>query len=372
MNSTQFLKALPFQVTVPTLEGSYPLHLASMQGHFEVAKLLVTILLCHSGCLDTESSCANETFESALNFRDNKGCTCLHLAVECGSVELVQYFLGLEKSDQNEVRNQGKSGEKVSTTLMQIDALNDDGRTALHLSIVRSSPECRNNYLQILKLLLEHGANPNMAFEVMNLLQNNSKRETTLLTPLLEAVKRHDEEMVKLLLKFRAKDENLSAAKLAIKSQEQSLIDIFLENQIYFHTEIVINLEGHSCKTCQDLKSSISYKALGSGRSLCNSYPGLMVDWNSLGLVSLNPNWFQEKEDLCMEYRLHPRPFCFHLITELDLSHNLLKELPFFVWNLENLKKLNLSNNQVFFCFSSLFMLCLLIYKFIYFLKTCI
>ena len=320
-----------------------------------MAELLVTILLCHSGCLDAESSCANETFESALNFRDNKGCTCLHLAVECGSVELVQYFLGLEKSNQNnEDRNWRRSDENVSTTLIQIDALNDDGRTALHVSIVKSSPEYRNNYIQILKLLLEHGADPNVTLEVPNSLHNNKKEKTTS-KPLLEAVKRHDKEMVKLLLKFGAKDENLSAAKLAIKSQVQNLFEIFLENQIYFHTEIAITLEGHSCRTCRDLKSSLNYKTLGSGGSLGNSYPGLMVDWNSLGLVSLDPNWFQGREDLCTENELRPRSFCLHLITELDLSHNLLKELPFFVWHLENLKKLNLSNNQVFFCFSCLF-----------------
>jgi ankyrin repeat protein len=103
-----------------------------------------------------------------------------------------------------------------------------DGNTPLHLAV---KGENGAGFHKVAKVLLQHKANPNKPIITPS---GNS-------TPLMEACMNEDTQMVDLLLKFEATDDDGTVLQRAIESLNEDLAGVFLKHRSHFDSENTVN-----------------------------------------------------------------------------------------------------------------------------------
>jgi len=162
--------------------GDSPLSLAAIRGNSELAMLLIK-------------------FGARVNHSDGDGRTALHFAVGRGSV----YYVRRMESVKSEV---SIIAEKLLSAGADVNTIERNGSSPLYLA-------CEAGKADFVKLLLSHGANPNISLD------------TTDKYPLHAACKGQHYDAVKLLLEYNAdvnvRDRNdKTALHYALESRPKS------------------------------------------------------------------------------------------------------------------------------------------------------
>ena len=144
------------------VQGNTPLHVASREGYADI----IAILLCDDSSTDTSQS-------QVVGLKNYDGLTCLHLAAMSSSPNFTILDLLLQKGADINTGDM-KSGRTVlhyaaelgNVTLtnyllhekqLDVNPVNYAGKTALSLAAGRG-------YLQIVTLLISHGADPSQLY----------------------------------------------------------------------------------------------------------------------------------------------------------------------------------------------------------------
>lgn len=157
-----------------------------------------------------------------FNAKDDEGFTPLMAAAEVGAIEIMQLLLdrGAEVNVTNEHGGTPLAGAVNSGTWEVVKLLLDKGAS---VELGEPSPLLINKFSrdpQILKALLEHGANPNVKTETGE-------------TPLLMAVSRGDEGDVRMLLEHgadvNAELDGITPVFYAVDYQQYEIAKILIE-----------------------------------------------------------------------------------------------------------------------------------------------
>ncbi|ESO09843.1 hypothetical protein HELRODRAFT_190300 [Helobdella robusta] len=382
------LETFPQHANQPTLQGSYPIHLVCRQKVLQVVQVLIHSLKSYS----------TEPLESIVNMKDSDGLTPLHLAVQSFSVEIIRYLFTLTEptfSDEtlqqtvHEERNQESDAASeinfhkresgggsfrrmasVSPSVVHVDDVDNDGKTALHMAVEKCKGSEKSDCLEIVKILLQNRANPNLEITVkpssLNTTQNfqvpdrTASVATSLTTksttnPLFEATKLQDVELIDLLLMHGARDDNKEAIRMAISLNNDHVVGLFLSYVSFFDQESRPFMNKKLLLDVEDEVEDVADKKVLKGKweKFASTLLGLKLDWHGVGLNGLCQDWFIEVGRKYFNKNV-PKDFqrcnltCYtQLITRLDISHNSITELPYFIFQLSNLKKLDASNNKI-------------------------
>ncbi|CAI4225410.1 unnamed protein product, partial [Auanema sp. JU1783] len=175
----------PFSFLLPQLdsEGNTVLHLAARNNQSFALKVLL-------------SAVPVPDKEEIVNIRNSRGLTALHCAIRSGDPDSVHYLIA-NKAHAHIADNHNNTAvhyladayneaifkeilEPATADDLRIEQLNDEGYTALHLSVRRLK-------LSLIEMLLEAGANPN-------------SRDRNDRTPLHHAVLMNDPDVVQFLV----------------------------------------------------------------------------------------------------------------------------------------------------------------------------
>jgi len=193
-----------------------------------------------------------------------------------------------------------------------VDMLTLLGRTAFHEA-------AKINNFDIMEALLDAGADINA---IMRPYLDRSANAD--LTALVTACMSNDVETVRFLLQHGATDARSKALGRSIKFKKDEVIGLILA----FNNNVVATTEDRN--------------VLPSDMSLFHSKILLELNWNSKNLPYIKEEWLKTAVMEC------PRPqtdFC--AISEVDLSSNVLQEVPLALFQLENLMSLDLSRNRL-------------------------
>jgi len=256
--------------------------------------------------------------------------TPLHEAVSNGHLEVVTVYLDFIKTHPLQSNSTADLIEDNTATPTSyslspshfpagkvfihpaVDMLTLLGRTAFHEA-------AKINNFDIMEALLDAGADINA---IMRPYLDRSANAD--LTALVTACMSNDVETVRFLLQHGATDARSKALGRSIKFKKDEVIGLILS----FNNNVVATTEDRN--------------VLPSDMSLFHSKILLELNWNSKGLRYIKEEWLKAA---VVE---SPRPqtdFC--AISEVDLSSNLLEEVPLALFQLEHLLSLDLSRNQL-------------------------
>jgi len=257
--------------------------------------------------------------------------TPLHEAVSNGHLDVVKVYLEFIKThplQSNSATDLVEDNAATPTTYVPspshysagrlpfvhpaVDMLTLLGRTAFHEAT-------KINNFEIMEALLDAGADINA---IMRPYLDRSANAD--LTALVTACMSNDVETVRFLLQHGATDARGKALTRSIKFKKDEVIGLILA----FNNNVVATTEDRN--------------VLPNDMSMFHSKILLDLNWNSKGLRYIREEWLQTAVLEC------PRPqtdFC--AISEVDLSSNLLEEVPLALFQLEQLLSLDLSRNQI-------------------------
>lgn len=235
----------------PVLGGTFyqtALWISASNGDFDNVKVLVDFKANVNKCMSAPDDCFTPLFIATKNrhvdvvkfllkndaamiaVHDDVRANALIFAVKAKSFELVRMFLTREinvdeKNSRGETALYWACRENADTAIVSF--LLENGADANVYIIERESclfMSCRSNNFAVVKLLLEHGANPNFV-------SPNSG-----LTPLHSACLQGSLEMVQLLLLHKAfphplTDTNLSPLFIAVESGHKNIVDLLCSRE---------------------------------------------------------------------------------------------------------------------------------------------
>lgn len=192
------------------------------------------------------------------------------------------------------------------------------GLTCLHEAI-------KNKNLKLVELLIQHGANSNLP--ILDTNQNQVSNS------IQEALKIQDERLFYVILKnFQYNEHDFKQALclcFKLDSYGFRMLPYLLKFKILNDSEYKINLN----KKLNDL--------------------GLILNWSGLDLNRVYESWLLNS---CLNYKIsiitnlssiNVKKFHLQSITRLDLSNNYLEKVPLCLFQIESLKYLKLSFNQL-------------------------
>ena len=355
----------PELVQSPTIDGTLPLHFAAAGQDLELVRLILDFPYPEAVNKIFKEGNGDRMYRLGLNInaKDGHGRTPLHLAALGNQPDvvsaLVKYTVqvscmykegqmqadvptfsvegegdgGLERQDTLTEESQATVVEEFHPVMSEIDTMDLDGNTPLHLSI-----KGKNNvgFHKVAKVLLQHKANPNKPIITTS---GNS-------TPLMEACMNEDSQMVDLLLKFEAVDEGSQVLQRAIESLHEDLAGVFLKHRSHCDLENTINR-----LALVDLFGRSSPKRLDSGNTYKSIWPSsaVGVNWHELRLPYVAKSWLEEACYMKNGYPAHnvSSELCLAAITRIDLSNNNLTQLPCEIFLLPSLHYLNASHNLI-------------------------
>ncbi|XP_019849257.1 PREDICTED: leucine-rich repeat serine/threonine-protein kinase 1-like [Amphimedon queenslandica] len=303
----------PSLLTQPSSEGYTALHVAVSHKCFEIVQILteayMNIYRQRSSSVALAMGGANPRIrappsEAPLLFSPtNTGHTPLHMSVALCEREITLLFL---------------SHAKQLSLSLEGSAC---GYTALHLAVHFNQPE-------MAALLLSNGANPNatLAGEMGGLAKN----------PLAEAAINNNPLMIRTLVSYGAEDRRHDALNYALSQ------DMTQPNGL--KAEVIPLLFGSLVKCDEN-----ATKTLAQSRKEPRSHRHKMavVEWNGLDMTEFKPEWFYDSLNTCPLFvsQSLTENLCLKFINRLNISKNKLTFVPIEFFRLQNLTTLNLSHN---------------------------
>uniref|UniRef100_A0A147BMZ4 non-specific serine/threonine protein kinase n=1 Tax=Ixodes ricinus TaxID=34613 RepID=A0A147BMZ4_IXORI len=355
------LEHFPELIREPTMEHWLPLHAAALSGHVAILELL----LSHSYPSRVQQLFVDPsgrweyTLAFDVNAQDVTGQSALYMAACLGNQRLVDSLLRFrvwgrqvltaEDAQQSSPR-QGEAPPKtrvqsIVTRLnlasggepppreVQISPLcvdlycNQQRETALHVAV-------RKRHYALAAALLKAGANANLAIR--------DAGQGSVSSALVEACANRDSQMVDLLLRHGARDDDCRALQVAMQSEgdNERLLSKLL-----------------SLKAHKDPEYKINKKALEAiegplfTATLLPNVP-VMVNWHGQRCLNrLADRWLVDASmSHNIKLKLNPqvREPALGAITRLDVSSNQLEDLPSCVFNLlPSLRVLTASQNKL-------------------------
>ena len=330
---------------------------------------LINATLLHAACHYGNASLVQllvERFPKLLSMTTNEGYTAVHVAVAHKQLEILQILID---AHINIYRHRSASGAMpaginrprimtMSSTAPSLFAFTNSGHTPLHFCIVLNDSDMictflryhkqlslslegaqcgytalhlavRRNLIDLVHLLLKHGAQPNSTKSDPNLTMLNE-------SPLAEATFNHNIDMVRLLIQFGAEDrrhEALNQSLSRIDEDNQELIPLLLGSLIKCDE----NATKHHLIHTQSRKEGKMRLKMA------------VVDWSGLNLDTFKSEWIYESLGTCPFFSSQGlnASLCLKYVNHLNVSNNKLSELPIEFFHLPNLTILNASNNQI-------------------------
>ncbi|XP_019848391.2 leucine-rich repeat serine/threonine-protein kinase 1 isoform X2 [Bactrocera dorsalis] len=389
------LERFPELIKQPTVERWLPIHAACINGHIPLLELLIGFKYpqhLYSTYRDVEGQ-----WEWRLPFdpnaQDVTGQTSLYIASILGNKSLVNLLLKwrvkcqktvaieVDGNGRDATRNSSSSSTPITPTRKRISfgiqaimlKLNitgeDDNRVAeekeseicpINLNLLCGAARetallaaVRGGFIDVAKLLLEHGANPNIIAKPVED-QNDPKciEEIYGLSniPITEACKQHSLPMLELLLKYGARDANGTALSVAISSEDEVILNSLLAQRVHPDSDYKIHKKGLpepiDVNAFLPSAANISYSAM---------FPNVptIIDWHNNTNVHLSfvrINWLVNGV-LKLNPKLQGHPMVNEItltaITRIDFSHNSLSNIPMEIFKLVSLRYLNIAQNKI-------------------------
>lgn len=284
-----------------TNEAYNPLHVAVVHQHIDIVKILV-----QSQTTQPKEPGRDRSLSESLRLQQARfgeptmsGHTVLHLAVALKNTEILRVLL--------------KHHRKIKVNYEASKC----GYTALHLAVFLNHFECA-------KLLLKCGANPNASLNFSSpLAEDLSNISRSILS---EAVINKNFNLLQLLIDYGGEDKGHSAIRICIPSAE--------------HKTFLVPLLGSLIRLDDGLK--VNKQASRKVK------PGI-AEWGSLKLTEIDPLWIHQAF-CCSKFlkgqKVEAANACDHLST-IDLSGNQLSCLPQELFQLSGLQILNVSANCI-------------------------
>ena len=185
-----------------------------------------------------------------------------------------------------------------------------------------------------------------------------------MISPLAVACQRSDLATTELLLRYEARDASWKILAAAIAISNDAVVGILLKHHHSItDSKFRINHVALMCGQYEfekrhssgDMEHSFRSSNLSSSPS--SSLTGLFIDWHAVGLKYLQESWLSgaslahvRKSGLTSIpdwMNAEGSRLASYFITKLDVSGNLLEELPGFIFQLPSLRVLVASGNQV-------------------------
>ncbi|XP_043222191.1 leucine-rich repeat serine/threonine-protein kinase 1-like isoform X1 [Amphibalanus amphitrite] len=205
---------------------------------------------------------------------------------------------------------------------------NNNAETALHVAV-------RSRQHTIVGLLLAAGANPNLNMYLSTELSGEQESMDQSMvftgsTALVEACRNRDLQMIDLLLRHNARDDQCKALYVACRSGDEAVVSRLLA------------LRAHA-----DPDHKVHPRPGGAGPTC---YVPVMVNWHGQRcLKNLRASWLTDAaQRVNPKLKLVRQPaVALSCITRLDVSNNALSELPEAVFKLWSLRTLSAAQNKI-------------------------
>ena len=291
-----------------TNEAYNPLHVAVVHQHLDIVKILVQTQAgsarnhvhrsTEAGERNRENSLSDSHHLQQARFGEPtmSGHTALHFAVSLGNTDILRVLV--------------RHHRKLKLSLEGSKC----GYTPLHLAAFLNHTDCA-------KLLLKAGANPNASLSAgPDVLTHISH------TILSEPVINKNLSLLQTILDYGGEDKGHSAIRLCIPSAE--------------HRPFLVPLLGSLVRLDDAVKlnKQASHK-LKTG----------VAEWGNLQLTQVNPLWIAQAvrcSKFMKSQKIATESACDYLTT-VNLSGNMLSWLPLELFQLSSLQIINVSSNQI-------------------------
>ncbi len=351
-------------VQAPTIEGTLPLHIAAAEGHGEVASLILHYDYPPDVTKIFRIKEGDQLYRLGLpvNAKDSRGHSPLHMSCMYNHYHIASMLLNFTVcpfkrdflfSPSKDSANVGyaarrprdlespevrEATENLFTEQLamhnaselhpvEIDSLDLDGLSALHLAIIGNDT---GSYHQVAELLLHHGANPNKP-----LISTSGNT-----TALMEACQHGDVKMMDLLLRHKALDTEQKVLSAAVLSQDDDMISTILKYQVFQDSDYKINRSALDVVGRQDAATSETEQEPDNPPQC-----PVAINWYHMGVSNVSLTWLREA---CLMHNPLTSPsLLLHTITRIDVSKNNIHSLPDEIFQLKSLRLLNASHNRL-------------------------
>uniref|UniRef100_T1IVJ9 non-specific serine/threonine protein kinase n=1 Tax=Strigamia maritima TaxID=126957 RepID=T1IVJ9_STRMM len=385
------LQKFPQLVQVTTIEQWLPIHAAVINGHVSVLDVLLKFSYPEHLMLKFQDQRKEWEYQMPfdINASDVTAQTVLFMASYMENKKIVELLLKfrvkawkMEKEIEESVEDMLKEKEKscrldrtspvknkiasgiqdlisklnlnrtnltdpnlkINETFIcpvEVNAYCNDGcETALHAAV-------RAKNYAIVSLLLTNNADPNLKMRQIEDDENGVLGKP--LTALVEACQSRNHLMIDLLLKHGARDEDKGALSVSVQLKDDLVVSKLLTLRAHPDPEYKLNRKAF------DVIPATQFKTLGIVNSVTPSsmFPStpVMLNWHGHQcLTQLHEQWLVDASlSHNPKLKLTPKTQGFSLlaITRLDISNNLLLELPDCVFQLQSLRHLNAAQNKL-------------------------
>uniref|UniRef100_A0A915CSY4 Non-specific serine/threonine protein kinase n=1 Tax=Ditylenchus dipsaci TaxID=166011 RepID=A0A915CSY4_9BILA len=336
------IEKFPYLMDVANNEGSLVLHWACRCGNLEVVKILLEHTYPKSELKPVENGHGGESFYQFacdLNAADNECRTPLYLAVANGHTSVLHYLTTFKLPILQSKSSGVQSSSNLEGCPFMLDVYCNNGRTPLIIA-------CANGNLDMVKILLEHGADINLPVALTDVEISNLKPMEEARCAgsgaLIEAAKGGHLELLGHLLRHGALDYDNKALAVVVENEKWDLVSSFLCQLTFPDPEYRIN------KHAKSKELPLTNLLLNTTNLLPQVYPNTacQLNWHNVSLDRLAVDWLVNAA-LHLNTRVRQSKLALSAITRLDLSNNRLTLLPHTLFQLSSLRILNVDENCI-------------------------